>query len=318
MRGASLLCTCVLTMMQMLSSQSFSHMVKRKTFLPRLPVFHAFKSSKPRFWSWGDLVNSSDNEAKQSVGTGDSYSSNDSSLGRGGSGKVAQFGESTPKISPVLVLPLSRRPVFPGFFATHLVKDEKTLEAIIENHKRGDSYLGLFLQKDQEATALHEQQQVEGEQAAGAVSDGVITSLSQVHTTGTYAQIHNVVKTARVSLLITRSTSLHPDRLLRVPCHHHVMVHVFFCLLLLLQGGQLLLMAHRRIRLDEIVGGSNTSTTTATTASPGPAVGRVTFLKHSAVDSKSTTIQAYAAQVISAVRDLVKLDPAAREHIHEW
>ena len=115
---------------------------------------------------------------------------------------MAQFGDSTPKISPLLVLPLSRRPVFPGFFATHLVKDEKTLEAIIENHKRGVSYLGLFLQKDKQSPPISSSsrdQQHSQQNTGNGVSDKVITSLDEVHTTGTYAQIHNVIRTARVS-----------------------------------------------------------------------------------------------------------------------
>ena len=50
----------------------------------------------------------------------------------------------------------------------------------------------------------------------------------------------------------------------------------------------------------------------------GPAVGRVTFLKMRASDAQSTTIKAYASEIIAAVRDLVKLNPVAQEHIHEW
>lgn len=102
---------------------------------------------------------------------------------------TAQFGEKVPKINPLLVLPLSRRPIFPGFLATHLVKDEKTLDAIIENAKNGISYVGMFLQKDKGG----------GDDVRGGQ---VISSLDQVHKTGTYAQIHNVVKTARVSSTI--------------------------------------------------------------------------------------------------------------------
>ena len=104
---------------------------------------------------------------------------------------VAAFGENTPKISPLLVLPLSRRPVFPGFFATHLVKDEKTLEAIIENKKKGMSFLGLFLQK--------KQNRPQSKVSLKNSQEGIITDLDQVHPTGTYCQIHNVIRTARVS-----------------------------------------------------------------------------------------------------------------------
>jgi hypothetical protein len=93
-------------------------------------------------------------------------------------------------------------------------------------------------------------------------------------------------------------------------------------------------MAHSRIRLDELltppspsVKNITTTTTTHTTstttntdtdATSGPALGRVTFLKLPLTDQKSPTVKAYANEVINAVRELVKLNPVAQEHIHEW
>jgi ATP-dependent Lon protease len=113
---------------------------------------------------------------------------------------VLQSGETSPKLSPLVIVPVTRRPIFPGFFATHLIKDEKTIDAILSNRTNGVSYLGLFLRKDDVGS---EDPNVE-----------LITDLKDVYDTGTFAQIHNVIKTPR--------------------------------------GSQLLLMAHRRITLDTI------------------------------------------------------------------
>ena len=73
-------------------------------------------------------------------------------------------------------------------------------------------------------------------------------------------------------------------------------------------------MAHQRIRLDGLVRDNSNNGE----LHPEPAMGRVTYLKLPPSDLKSTTIKAYANEIIGAVRDLVKLNPVAQEHIHEW
>ena len=113
---------------------------------------------------------------------------------------VAQFGESLPKLNPIMITPLIRRPIFPGFFATHLIKDQQTIDAIMANQTKGASYLGLFMRSDD-----INQDESKAE---------LITSIDQLHTIGSFAQIHNIIKNPR--------------------------------------GAQLLLMVHRRISLDEI------------------------------------------------------------------
>lgn len=182
MRGCSLLWACLLTMMQGLSFRCYCHSVKSSA--QRLPALQGSRSSrlKKSFWGGGGKTRPpAKKQLKQSPQILEAPSVapvSESSTGSDGKTLVAQFGDKTPKMSPILVLPLSRRPVFPGFFATHLVKDEKTLEAIIENHKNGISYLGLFLRKDKDRS-LDERQE---EDSGG--SDAVITSLDQVYSTG--------------------------------------------------------------------------------------------------------------------------------------
>lgn len=208
--------------------------------VPRSSSYRVYASgSKPRkFWGWksdecgSDRVKKSDTQTRDSSsGSSSSSSSSNSEYDSNKSQQkdeetplVAQFGDITPKVSPLLVLPLSRRPVFPGFFATHLVKDEKTLEAIIENHKKGVSYLGLFLRKSSQDGSSDSGRKLVGqsyeEREGESVKDGhnpaVITSLSDVHPTGTYVQIHNVIKTARVRNIFDNSLF-----------HTHVLIFLF-------------------------------------------------------------------------------------------
>ena len=164
-------------------------------------LLYSQKNKKKSFWLWNNNNNNVINEKNNKIIRHlSSINNNGNDENHDKKSIVAQFGDSVPKVNPLLVLPLSRRPVFPGFFATHLVKDEKTLETIIDNHRNGVSYLGLFLQKEKEVNDNTENNhnQVSKRDGNGA-GDSIITSLDQVHKTGTYAQIHNVIKTARVS-----------------------------------------------------------------------------------------------------------------------
>lgn len=112
---------------------------------------------------------------------------------------VSQSGKYSPKLNPVIVTPLIHRPIFPGFFATHLIQDQHTIDAIMADQTKGASYLGLFLRTDD----VDDESKLEK-----------ITSTEQLHTIGSFAQIHNIIKNPR--------------------------------------GAQLLLMVHRRISLEEI------------------------------------------------------------------
>ena len=54
-----------------------------------------------------------------------------------------------PHFSPLLVLPVKRYPVFPGFMVHHMIQDEKTIDAILTNSEK---FVGLFLRKDADAS----------------------------------------------------------------------------------------------------------------------------------------------------------------------
>lgn len=82
---------------------------------------------------------------------------------------------SVPEVYPqVLALPITRRPLFPGFYKAVVIKDPQVTAAIKELLKRGQPYVGAFLLKDEELDV------------------DTITDLNQVHRVGVFAQITSV------------------------------------------------------------------------------------------------------------------------------
>lgn len=85
----------------------------------------------------------------------------------------------------VIALPLSHRPLFPGFYMPVYVKDPKLLAALIESRKRQAPYTGAFLIKDEE-------------EAEGSDSDKNIYDLKgkelfdRLREVGTLAQITSI------------------------------------------------------------------------------------------------------------------------------
>ncbi|PWN18245.1 ATP-dependent protease La [Microstroma glucosiphilum] len=82
---------------------------------------------------------------------------------------------TVPSVYPqVLALPITRRPLFPGFYKAVVIKDPHVCAAIKESLKRGQPYIGAFLLKDEEGDA------------------DTIENLDKVHRTGVFAQITSV------------------------------------------------------------------------------------------------------------------------------
>ena len=101
-------------------------------------------------------------------------------VGEGGGEIVAPYGDNSPRPRHnLLTLPLSRRPLFPGYMSAIMVKDKAIIDAVIKGREDGTGgYIGLFLRRD-----------------SGAVEHpDLITDLSQIHDVGTFAQVHNVIK----------------------------------------------------------------------------------------------------------------------------
>ncbi|KAK0834303.1 ATP-dependent Lon protease pim1 [Friedmanniomyces endolithicus] len=125
------------------------------------------KSSEP-----SPIPGAADGKAA-SAGGGESGSSGGDG---GGRKRKAQGRElvkpSVPDVYPqVMAIPIAQRPLFPGFYKAITIRDPNVIAAVQELLKRGQSYVGGFLLKDQES------------------SQDVINDPSEVYDVGTFCQI---------------------------------------------------------------------------------------------------------------------------------
>ncbi|KAJ1292515.1 hypothetical protein BS78_02G397200 [Paspalum vaginatum] len=95
-----------------------------------------------------------------------------------------------PPLRKVVALPLPHRPLFPGFYMPIYIKDQKLLQALIENRKRSASYAGAFLVKDEEGT---DPNIVTGSNTEKSIDDLKGKDLlKRLHEVGTLAQITSI------------------------------------------------------------------------------------------------------------------------------
>ena len=107
------------------------------------------------------------------LGEGNNRNSSENSI-------IAQGGDNSPTVNPIIILPTRIRPIFPGFMATVMIRNEETIEALIKNEKAG-GYVGIFYRPksiiDNTVTAV-------------AKDDlDLITDINQLSRVGTFAQI---------------------------------------------------------------------------------------------------------------------------------
>lgn len=105
-------------------------------------------------------------------GSGDSGSGDGGKKGRKPSIEKALQKATVPDVYPnVMAIPITKRPLFPGFYKAVTVRDPNVVSAIQEMIKRGQPYIGAFLFKDENA-------------------DGdIIENIEDVHDVGVFAQI---------------------------------------------------------------------------------------------------------------------------------
>ncbi|BEI86253.1 hypothetical protein CcaverHIS002_0605400 [Cutaneotrichosporon cavernicola] len=97
--------------------------------------------------------------------------------GKGGGKEIAK--PSIPEVYPqVLALPITRRPLFPGFYKAVTITSPAVIKAIRDLISHGQPYIGAFLLKDSDSDS------------------DVITSVDQVHPVGVFAQITSVFSSA--------------------------------------------------------------------------------------------------------------------------
>ncbi|KAM0788230.1 hypothetical protein ACM66B_001384 [Microbotryomycetes sp. NB124-2] len=126
---------------------------------------HSASSRSPTSSSAGSTAStppSSDNSDD-----GASTSSNGS-----GNGNKGVSRRSVPETYPqLLALPITRRPLFPGFYKAVVIRNPAVIAAVREAMDRGQPYIGAFLLKDENADS------------------DIITDPESVHSVGVFAQI---------------------------------------------------------------------------------------------------------------------------------
>jgi len=90
----------------------------------------------------------------------------------------------------VVALPLPHRPLFPGFYMPIYVKDQKLLQALIENRRRSAPYAGAFLLKDEEGTDPNIVTSSDSEKIINDLKGKEL--LKRLHEVGTLAQITSI------------------------------------------------------------------------------------------------------------------------------
>jgi len=60
----------------------------------------------------------------------DSSKKSEENSGEDSKSLVPQYGESSPRLASIIMLPINRRPIFPGFATHHLIQDKDTVNGM--------------------------------------------------------------------------------------------------------------------------------------------------------------------------------------------
>ncbi|CDO94655.1 unnamed protein product [Kluyveromyces dobzhanskii CBS 2104] len=107
-------------------------------------------------------------------GNGSSSGNGNGEDGNGnGNGKLSKIAKQPfPEVYPqVMALPISRRPLFPGFYKAVVISDERVMKAIKEMSDRQQPYIGAFLLKD------------------SSIDTDIIHNADEVYDVGVFAQV---------------------------------------------------------------------------------------------------------------------------------
>eukprot|EP00842_Homolaphlyctis_polyrhiza_P006786 jgi/Hompol1/7108/HPOL_000651-RA len=96
----------------------------------------------------------------------------------------------------LLAIPLTRRPLFPGFYKSLYIKDQRVIQAIQSLVERRQPYIGIFLAKDDD------------------LDSDIVEDISNVHKTGVFAQITNTYMTGPDNTAMT--VVVYPHRRIRI------------------------------------------------------------------------------------------------------
>jgi Lon-like ATP-dependent protease len=143
---------------------------------------------------------------------GSAGSGSDGGSSGGAAKKVRRTGaerslsrQTVPDVYPqVLAIPITKRPLFPGFYKVITIKDPEVSKAITESFTRGQPYVGAFLVKDRAGDETHHDD----------FNEDVIRNLDDVHDVGVFAQVTSILPIAGQKGAIT--AVLYPHRRIRL------------------------------------------------------------------------------------------------------
>jgi Lon protease-like protein len=98
-------------------------------------------------------------------------------------GLIAPYGDNSPTLSPLLILPTTKKPIFPGYLSAITLKNESIIEALVDGKVNHPNYVGVFLRKEDSKLGSNDQH------------GDVITHASEIYSVGTFAQVQNIVRT---------------------------------------------------------------------------------------------------------------------------
>lgn len=108
---------------------------------------------------------------------------NDNKTSTNHTGLISPFGENSPTLSPLLILPTAKKPIFPGYLSALTLKNETIINALVEGKMTHPNYVGVFLRKEDSKLGSTDQH------------GDVITHSSEIYSVGTFAQVQNIVRT---------------------------------------------------------------------------------------------------------------------------
>jgi Lon-like ATP-dependent protease len=114
---------------------------------------------------------------------------------------VSHGGDSSPTPNPIMILPISRKPLFPGFISTLTIRNEATIDAIQKTAETAGGFLGVFYRSDLSNGSI----------GPSPESLEFITNASQLSKVGTFAQIQSITRiesSANILLLGHRRLSI--------------------------------------------------------------------------------------------------------------
>ncbi|KAI9714630.1 MAG: ATP-dependent Lon protease pim1 [Candelaria pacifica] len=145
-------------------STSAEHTIEGKSKAPETPT--PIPSSASGASADGRGSGGSDGDGDSASGGGDGKK------GRKSSSEKALQKPTVPDVYPqVMVIPMAKRPLYPGFYKGVTIRNPNVASAVLEMMKRGQPYVGAFLFKDESANG------------------DVIESLDDIHDVGVFAQI---------------------------------------------------------------------------------------------------------------------------------